>query len=164
MHSQHQILFSLPASLSLLFPRSIVSQNVVLVILSHILRLRQNKTIRNSSLQSGPFEALVACLSLHMPTTHSPLLAHFLVSLDPVPSAHHSSSPVIKWGVTFPLSCDPVLKSQMFSPSCVAQENRQRCDYSISGQKVGCHWPEVWGEIEDGRSRGSWWVSQVRDS
>lgn len=63
---------------------------------SHILRLRQNKTIRNSSLQSGPFEALVACLSLHMPTTHSPFLARFLVSLDPVPSAHHSSPPVIK--------------------------------------------------------------------
>lgn len=86
MQSQHQILFSLPASLSLLFPRSLVSQKAVLETFKVICYdYGKTKQLGIAGFKVVHLKLWLPCLSLQMPTTHSPLLARFLVSLDAAP-------------------------------------------------------------------------------
>lgn len=99
--------------------------------------LRQNKTIMESRVHSGTFEALVPSspsglvlplsallLCPLSPTTHLPLLARFLGLLDFVPSAYHSFA-VVEKGVSLPQDVTLSWKSQMLSPTQLAEWARK---------------------------------------
>ena len=103
-----------------------------------MLILRQNKTITESIVHSGTFEALVPSsppglvlplsallLCPLSPTTHLPLPARFLGLLDLVPSAHHSSPAVVEGGVSLPRDVTLSWKSQRLSPTQLAEWARK---------------------------------------